>query len=183
LLFNAYSAGLFGPSSFLSPKPVRFSAVVARSCFLFCLLFFATFNTSKNSFCESLHFHAMSNQKINIAKSHFLWRISSSFVKQEGRIKGRENLYEEDNIEEVLRMKKNFTEKDELLSMLADIYVQLEELDNVLETSFSEERKSLNDGMIKKINSSKQQISFLDDKLTIRRGIYANRKEMLLASL
>jgi hypothetical protein len=80
-------------------------------------------------------------------------------------------------------MGNEFTDKKELLSMLAEIYDQLEELEDVLETSFSEERENLNNTMLKKINATKQRLSFLDDKLTIRRGIYANRKEMLLASL
>ncbi|MDN3016744.1 hypothetical protein PH210_11110 [Paenibacillus sp. BSR1-1] len=62
-------------------------------------------------------------------------------------------------------MNKPMSEKEKLVSMLTDIYDQLEELDSVLEASFSDLRISLNKEEQSKINDSALKLSFIENKI------------------
>ncbi|MGG3469611.1 hypothetical protein ABES02_19280 [Neobacillus pocheonensis] len=62
-------------------------------------------------------------------------------------------------------MNKPLSEKEKLLSMLTEIYDQLEELESVLEASFSDLRISLNKDVQNKITNSAQTLSFLENKI------------------
>ncbi len=57
------------------------------------------------------------------------------------------------------------SEKEKLVSMLTEIYDQLEELDSVLEASFSDLRISLNQEEQSKINDSALKLSFIENKI------------------
>lgn len=57
------------------------------------------------------------------------------------------------------------SEKEKLVSMLTEIYDQLEELDSVLEASFSDLRISLNKDEQSKINDSALKLSFIENKI------------------
>lgn len=62
-------------------------------------------------------------------------------------------------------MNTPLSEKENLLTMLTVIENQLEELESVLEASFSDLRISLNNEEQKKINDSAQKLSFLEHKI------------------
>lgn len=62
-------------------------------------------------------------------------------------------------------MNQSFTEKERLLMALTDIYDQLEELESVLEGSFSDLRIRLNVEEQAKITNSTENISILENKL------------------
>lgn len=57
------------------------------------------------------------------------------------------------------------TEKEQLLSMLTEIYNQLEELDLVLEASFSDTRKSLEKDLLDRLIIPKQRMEEIDKEL------------------
>jgi hypothetical protein len=59
-------------------------------------------------------------------------------------------------------MNKPMSEKEKLISMLTEIYDQLEGLESVLETTFSDLRTNLNKNELNKINVPEQRISKLD---------------------
>ncbi|MEH7272603.1 hypothetical protein [Neobacillus vireti] len=56
-------------------------------------------------------------------------------------------------------------EKEKLLSMLTEIYDQLEELENVLETSFSDLRNQMNHEELLKLSSPVQKLYKLELEL------------------
>ncbi|MEH7331341.1 hypothetical protein V7161_01645 [Neobacillus drentensis] len=62
-------------------------------------------------------------------------------------------------------MNKPMSEKEKLVLMLTEIYDQLEELDSVLEASFSDLRISLNKEEQSKINDSALKLSFIENKI------------------
>jgi hypothetical protein len=62
-------------------------------------------------------------------------------------------------------MNKPLTEKEKLLMMLTDIYDQLEELESVLEASFSDLRCSLNKEEHSKLTIPLQKLSMLENKI------------------
>lgn len=81
-------------------------------------------------------------------------------------------------------MNKEYNEKGTLLSKLSEIYDQLEELETILESSFSEQRSSLQHDMLEKISAPKQKMNYMENKLIKRQEVLKNRKEMrFLASL
>lgn len=55
-------------------------------------------------------------------------------------------------------MNKPISDKEKLLTMLTEIYDQLEELESVLEVSFSEHRTNLYESELGKITESKQRL-------------------------
>ncbi|MBT2726246.1 hypothetical protein J7E63_04735 [Bacillus sp. ISL-75] len=59
-------------------------------------------------------------------------------------------------------MNKPFSDKEKLISMLSEIYDQLEELEVVLEASFSDLRKSLDKKEQAKLIVSKQKLMGLE---------------------
>jgi hypothetical protein len=59
-------------------------------------------------------------------------------------------------------MNKPLSDKEQLMSMLTDIYDQLEELEVVLEASFSDLRKSLDKDEQAKLIVSKQKMQGLE---------------------
>jgi exoribonuclease R len=59
-------------------------------------------------------------------------------------------------------MNKPLSEKEKLVTMLTEIYDQLEELELVLEASFSDLRISLNKEEQDKIKISEQKLSVID---------------------
>jgi ABC-type uncharacterized transport system fused permease/ATPase subunit len=59
-------------------------------------------------------------------------------------------------------MNKPLSEKENLISMLTEIYDQLEELEVVLEASFSDLRKSLEKEESTKITESKQRLRVIE---------------------
>jgi len=62
-------------------------------------------------------------------------------------------------------MNKPFTEKEKLLIVLTNIYDQLEELDSVLEASFSDLRTSLNKDEFNKITVPKRRLSVIENEI------------------
>lgn len=67
--------------------------------------------------------------------------------------------------EGINKMNKPLSEKEKLLSMLTDIYDQLEELESVLEASFSDLRISLNKDEQIKISDTSKKILFTESKI------------------
>ncbi|QCJ43243.1 hypothetical protein FAY30_15790 [Bacillus sp. S3] len=61
-------------------------------------------------------------------------------------------------------MNKPLSEKEKLLTMLADVYDQLEELESVLEASFSDLRIRLNNEEHGKLTEPVQSLSALEKK-------------------
>lgn len=61
-------------------------------------------------------------------------------------------------------MIRQISEKETLLSMLTGIYDQLEELESVLDTSFSEHRNHLKEDEYKKILHVKEKLKKLESK-------------------
>ncbi|MBO0958192.1 hypothetical protein J1P26_00480 [Neobacillus sp. MM2021_6] len=62
-------------------------------------------------------------------------------------------------------MNKPLSEKEKLLSMLTEIYDQLEELESVLEASFSDLRINLNREQQEKISAPAQRLSDMEYKI------------------
>lgn len=62
-------------------------------------------------------------------------------------------------------MNKPLSDKEKLISMLTEIYDQLEDLEVVLEASFSDLRKSLNKEEQDKIMDSKQKLFGIQQKM------------------
>lgn len=63
-----------------------------------------------------------------------------------------------------LKMSEQISEKEKLLSMLTGIYDQLEELELVLEATFSEVRSNLNKDEYKKISAAKEKLVKIESK-------------------
>lgn len=64
-------------------------------------------------------------------------------------------------------MNKPLSEKEKLITMLTEIYDQLEELEFVLEASFSDQRISLNKEEQDQIKASEQKLAALDKTMEI----------------
>ncbi|OLS40274.1 hypothetical protein [Bacillus sp. MRMR6] len=62
-------------------------------------------------------------------------------------------------------MDKAIPDKEKLLSMLTDIYDQLEDLELVLEASFSDLRNKLNDEELSKISKSENRLSNIEKSI------------------
>ena len=62
-------------------------------------------------------------------------------------------------------MNKPLSEKEKLLTMLTEIYDQLEELESVLEASFSDLRSSLNQEEQEKLTIPVQKLSAIENKI------------------
>ncbi|MDR6122618.1 hypothetical protein QFZ87_002215 [Bacillus sp. SLBN-46] len=62
-------------------------------------------------------------------------------------------------------MNKPLSEKEKLLTMLTEIYDQLEELESVLEASFSDLRTSLNQEEQEKFTIPVQKLSAIENKI------------------
>lgn len=62
-------------------------------------------------------------------------------------------------------MNSSLPEKEKLLSMLTEIYDQLEELEIVLEASFSDHRIEMNNEEINKLSAPVQKLSKLEKNL------------------
>jgi hypothetical protein len=63
-----------------------------------------------------------------------------------------------------LKMSEQISEKEKLLSMLTGIYDQLEELELVLEATFSEVRSNLNKDEYKKISAAKEKLVKIESR-------------------
>jgi hypothetical protein len=57
------------------------------------------------------------------------------------------------------------SEKEKLVTMLTDIYDQLEELESVLEATFSDLRTNLNKNELNKITVPKQRLTVIENEL------------------
>ena len=57
------------------------------------------------------------------------------------------------------------SEKEKLVTMLTDIYDQLEELESVLEATFSDLRTNLNKNELDKITVPKQRLTVIENEL------------------
>jgi hypothetical protein len=68
-------------------------------------------------------------------------------------------------------MNKPLSDKEKLISMLSEIYDQLEELEVVLEASFSDLRKSLDKDEQAKLIVSKQKLKGLEQSIEIVNSI------------
>lgn len=62
-------------------------------------------------------------------------------------------------------MNMSLPEKEMLLSMLTEVYDQLEELEQVLEASFSDLRHNLNNQELNKISSTEIRLSNLEKEM------------------
>ncbi|MDF2857212.1 MAG: hypothetical protein K0Q87_3063 [Neobacillus sp.] len=62
-------------------------------------------------------------------------------------------------------MSRPLHEKEKLLTMLTEIYDQLEELELVLEGSFTEHRMNLNSEELNKISVPEQRLSMMEKEL------------------
>ncbi|MDR6998108.1 hypothetical protein [Neobacillus niacini] len=62
-------------------------------------------------------------------------------------------------------MDKPMSEKEMLLTMLTDIYDQLEELESVLEASFSDLRIGLEEEELNKLTVPKQKLSAIEEEI------------------
>lgn len=62
-------------------------------------------------------------------------------------------------------MNMSLPEKEMLLSMLTEVYDQLEELEQVLEASFSDLRHNLNNQELNKISSTEIRLSKLEKEI------------------
>lgn len=62
-------------------------------------------------------------------------------------------------------MNSSLPEKEKLLSMLTNIYDQLEELEIFLETSFSDHRMEMNNEELNKLSAPVQRLSKLEKEL------------------
>jgi hypothetical protein len=71
-------------------------------------------------------------------------------------------------------MNKPLSEKEKLLTLLTEIYEQLEELESALGASFSDKRISLNKEEQDKIKASGQKLAALDQ--TIDRAIFISNE-------
>ena len=97
--------------------------------------------------------------------SHFLCRITSSFVKVEGRRKKRENSYQRRKPEEVYKMNQPITEKEKLLMIFSEMNDQLADLESILKKSFSDLHKDLVSEEEDKLSISENRISLLEKSL------------------
>jgi hypothetical protein len=61
-------------------------------------------------------------------------------------------------------MKKSLSQKEKLLTTLTEIYDQLEELELVLEASFSDLRLSLNQEEMEKLKIHEQRLSVIEQE-------------------
>ncbi|MDR7238636.1 hypothetical protein [Neobacillus drentensis] len=68
-------------------------------------------------------------------------------------------------------MNKPLSDKETLISMLTEIYVQLEDLEVVLEASFSDLRKNLNKDEQAKLIVSKQKLKGLEKSIDLVNSI------------
>jgi hypothetical protein len=96
---------------------------------------------------------------------HFLWRIPSSFVRGEGSLKKKENSISKISEEVLNLMNSSLPEKEKLLSMLTEVYDQLEELEIVLEASFSDLRIQMNNEELLKLTAPVQKLHKLEKEL------------------
>jgi hypothetical protein len=62
-------------------------------------------------------------------------------------------------------MNSSLPEKEKLLSMLTEIYDQLEELESVLEASFSDLRIQMNNEELKKLSAPVQKLTMIEKEL------------------
>ncbi|MDQ1001759.1 ABC-type uncharacterized transport system fused permease/ATPase subunit [Neobacillus niacini] len=62
-------------------------------------------------------------------------------------------------------MNSSLPEKEKLLSMLTEIHDQLEELETVLEASFSDLRNQMNNEELNKLSAPVQRLSKLEEEL------------------
>jgi ATP sulfurylase len=62
-------------------------------------------------------------------------------------------------------MNKPLSEKEKLLCMLTEIYDQLEELESVLEASFSDLRTNMNKKELKKITVQEQRLLKIENEV------------------
>jgi hypothetical protein len=62
-------------------------------------------------------------------------------------------------------MKSSMPEKEKLLSMLTEIHDQLEELEIVLEASFSDLRNQMNNEELNKLSAPVQRLTKLEEEL------------------
>jgi hypothetical protein len=72
-------------------------------------------------------------------------------------------------------MNSSLPEKEKLLSMLTEIYDQLEELEVVLEASFSDLRVRMNHEELKKLSAPQQRLTKLEKQL--ERGFPSKEEE------
>jgi hypothetical protein len=79
-------------------------------------------------------------------------------------------LYLIEYCEEDIYMNKPLSEKEKLLTMLTEIYDQLEELESVLEASFSDLRSSLNQEEQEKLTIPVQKLSAIENKIENQRA-------------
>lgn len=63
-------------------------------------------------------------------------------------------------------MTKPLSEKEKLLSMLSGVYIQLEELETVLEATFSDQRNRLNNDELNKITVPEQRLAVIKNEFT-----------------
>ncbi|MDQ1145294.1 hypothetical protein QE429_002121 [Bacillus sp. SORGH_AS 510] len=68
-------------------------------------------------------------------------------------------------------MNKPRSEKEKLLTMLTEIYDQLEELESVLEASFSDLRSNLNRQEQEKLTKPMQKLTVIENKLEDQNGL------------
>lgn len=74
-------------------------------------------------------------------------------------------------------MNKPQSEKEKLLTMLTEIYDQLEELESVLEASFSDLRFNLNWQEQEKLTKPMQKLTVVENKLEVQNGLQLGTDE------
>jgi VIT1/CCC1 family predicted Fe2+/Mn2+ transporter len=94
----------------------------------------------------------------------------------EGSYKKIENIPRYIKARRVQKMDKAIPDKEKLLSMLTDIYDQLEDLELVLEASFSDLRNKLNDEELSKISKSENRLSNIEKNLE-RTNVHSGEHE------
>jgi VIT1/CCC1 family predicted Fe2+/Mn2+ transporter len=83
----------------------------------------------------------------------------------EGSYQKIENIAKYIKARRVQKMDKAIPDKEKLLSMLTDIYDQLEDLELVLEATFSDLRNRLNDEELSKISKSEDRLSTIEKNI------------------
>lgn len=73
-------------------------------------------------------------------------------------------------------MTDSSTEKIKLMSMLGEIHDQLTELESVLEVSFSDHRKSLNQNSQEKLSDTANKLFILENKFALLTADTAGEK-------
>lgn len=68
-------------------------------------------------------------------------------------------------------MNKPLSEKEKVLTMLTDIYDQLEELESILEASFSDQRSRLNKEEQDKITIPNEKLFMVENKMDKMNGM------------